>query len=175
MSNEILPRNLSANPAVGAESPLVAEKKERGIKGRLLFLMAIGLGTVALASITLLAPATFYGRLGSTGGIGDDSSSRGDGATVPSASAASSAAATDGKGTAIGDNGMTKSTEMTISGYSDSIYTTELRCSIDSLPVYCSGSPVTISGLPLGQHVFTVIASVGDKTAVQSFSWNISE
>ena len=174
MSNEILPRNLSASPAVGAESPVVAEKKERGRKGRLLFLIAIGLGTVALTSITLLAPVTFYGRIGSTGSI-DDGSSRDDGGAVPSVSAASSAAAIDGKGTAVGDNSVTKSTEMTISGYSGSTYSTELRCSIDSLPVYCSGSPITISELPPGHHVFTVIGSSNDKTAGESFSWNISE
>ena len=49
------------------------------------------------------------------------SSSRGDGATIPSALAASSSAtATDGKGTVIGDKGVTKSAEMTIAGYSES-------------------------------------------------------
>ena len=45
----------------------------------------------------------------------------GDGATIPSALAASSSAtATDGKGTVIGDKGVTKSAEMTIAGYSES-------------------------------------------------------
>jgi hypothetical protein len=175
MRSEIQPVNLSANPAVSAESPIVVEKKERERKGMLLFLMAVGLGTIALASINLLGPVTFYGYVASPGSIDDDSGSRGDGATIPSALAASSAAATDGIGAAIGDNGVTKSAEMTISGYSDSSYSTELRCSIDSLPTYCSGSPVTISGLPPGEHVFTVIGSASDKTAVQSFSWNISE
>jgi hypothetical protein len=176
MTTEILTENLSANPAVSAEPPGVREKKERGgRKGRLLFLVAIGLGIAALASITLLAPVTFYGRVGSPGSIGSDSSSGGDSTTVPSALASSSAAATDGKGTAIGDNGVTESAEITISGYSGSTYSTELRCSIDSLPTYCSGSPVTLSGLPPGEHIFTVIESVGDKTAVRSFSWDISE
>jgi hypothetical protein len=175
MTNEILSENLRANRAVSAEPPVVRERKERAKKGRLLFLMAIGLGIVALASISLLAPVTFYGRLGSPGSIGDDSSSGGDSTTVPSALASSSAAATDGKGTAIGDNGVTESAEITISGYSDRTYSTELRCSIDSLPTYCSGSPVTLSGLPPGEHIFTVIELVGDKAAVRSFSWDISE
>jgi hypothetical protein len=175
MTNEILSENLRANPAVSAEPPVVIEKKERARKGRLLFLMAIGLGIVALASISLLAPVTFYGRVGSPGSIGGDSSSRGDSTTVPSALASSSAAATDGKGTAIGDNGVTESAEITISGYSDRTYSAELRCSIDSLPTYCSGSPVTLSGLPPGEHIFTVIESVGDKPAVRSFSWDISQ
>ena len=175
MTNEILSENLSANSAVSAESPVVREKKERARKGRLLFLMAIGLGTVALAGISLLTPVTFYGRVGSPGSIGDDISSGGDSTTVPSALAASSAAVIDGKGIAIGDNGVTKSAEITISDYSDSTYSTKLRCSIDLLPTYCSGSPVTLSGLPPGEHIFTVIESIGDKTAVRSFSWDISE
>src|SRR5919197_6054833 len=105
MSNEILPGKLSANRAVSVESPpIVVEKKKRGIRrGLLLFLMAVGLGAVALTSITLLAPVTFYGHVVSPGSIGD-SGSRGDGAAIPSALAASSATATDGKGTVIGDN-----------------------------------------------------------------------
>jgi hypothetical protein len=175
MTSEILSEKLSANSAVSAEPPLIIEKKETARKGRLLFLMAIGLGTVALASISLLAPVTFYDRVGSPGTIGDDSSNGGDGAIVPSALAASSATAIDGKGIAIGDNGVTKSAEITITGYSDSTYSTDLRCSVDSFSTYCSGGPVTLSGLPPGEHTFTVMGSVSDKTAVQSFSWNISE
>lgn len=139
----------------------------------LLFLMAVGLGRATLVSISVLAPVTFYGHVDSPGNI-DDSSSGGDSATISSALAVPSAAATDGKGTAIGNNGLTKSAGMTISAYTDSSYSTELRCSIDSLPTYCSGSPVTISGIPLGEHVFTVMGSVSDKTTIQSFSWDIS-
>ena len=63
MSNEILPRKLSANRSVSAESPVVVEKKEskkrRG--GLPLFILTVGLGVIALASITLLAPIAFYG------------------------------------------------------------------------------------------------------------------
>src|SRR5919197_3285979 len=175
MSNEILPGKLSANRAVSVESPpIVVEKKKRGIRrGLLLFLMAVGLGAVALTSITLLVPVTFYGHVVSPGSIGD-SGSRGDGAAMPVAvAAASSATATDGKGTVIEDNGVTKSAEMTIAGYSDSSFSTQLRCSIDSLPAYCSGSPVTLSGLPPGEHTFTIVEPVSDKITVQSFSWDI--
>jgi hypothetical protein len=179
MSKEILPGKLSANRTVSVESPIVVveEKKKRGRRGRLLlFLMAVGLGAVALASITLLAPVTFYGRVGSPGSIDDSGSRGGGGATIPSALAASSSAtATDGKGTVIGDNGMTKSADMTIAGYSDSSYSTKLHCLIDSLPAYCSGSPVTLSGLPPGEHTFTIAEPVSDKITVQSFSWDISE
>jgi hypothetical protein len=176
MSKEILPGKLSANGTARAESLIVVEKKKRGRRGLLLFLMVAGLGAVALTSITVLAPMTFYDRVGSPGSI-DDGGGRGDGdATIPTALAASSSAtATDGKGTVIGDNGVTKSAEITITGYSDSSFSTQLRCSIDSLPAYCSGSPVTLSGLPPGEHVFTVVEPVSDKTAIRSFSWDISE
>jgi hypothetical protein len=175
MSKEILTGKLSANRAVSAEPPTLVEKKKEKKKrrgGLLLFLMAVGLGAVALGSISLLAPVTFYGDVDSPGSI-DDSGNRGDGAVIPTALAAS-ATATDGEGTAIEDNGMTKSGEMTISGYSDISYSTELHCSIDSLPMYCSGSPVTISGLPSGEHVFTIAEPLSDETIVQSFSWEIS-
>jgi hypothetical protein len=178
MSNEILPGKLSANRTVDAESQIVVGKEKERKKGPgalLLFLMALGLGAVALTSVTLLGPVTFYGRVASPGSIDDSSGDRGDGAAVtPTALAASSATATDGKGTAIEANGLTKSADMTITGYSDSSFSTELSCSIDSLPMYCSGSPVAISGLPPGEHVFTVKGSVSDKTAVQSFSWDIA-
>src|SRR6266511_2006514 len=110
MSNEILPGKLSANRAVSAEPPIVVveEKKKRGRRGRLLlFLMAVGLGAVALTSITLLAPVSFYGRVGSPGSI-YDGDNIGNSATIPTALAAS-VTATDGKGTVIQENGMTKS------------------------------------------------------------------
>jgi hypothetical protein len=175
MSNEILPGKLSSNPAVSAESRIVVkEKKKRGSRGLLLFLMAVGLGAVALTSITLLSPVAFYGRVDSPGSI-DSSGSKGDGSAVISTALAASATATDGKGVAIEANGLTKSADMTITGYSDSRFSTELRCLIDSQPMYCSGSPVTLSGLPPGEHVFTVMEPVHDKITVQSFGWEISE
>jgi hypothetical protein len=119
---------------------------------------------------------TFYDHVASPGSISDGGNSGG--AAIPSALAASSSSATamDGKGTIIEDNGVTKSAEMTITGYySDSSFSTQLRCSIDSLPAYCSGSPVTLSGLPTGEHTFTVVEPINDKITVQSFSWDILE
>jgi hypothetical protein len=188
MSNEILLGKLSANGTVDVESPIVVEKKtEEGKKKKkrqgslllLLFLMAVGLGAVAavaLTSVTLPAPVAFYGHVDSPDSIDDSGSSRGDGAAavIPTALAAS-AAVTDGKGTVIGPNGLTKSGEMVMTGYSDRIYSTELRCSIDSLPVHCSGSPVTLSGLPPGEHELTIAEPMHDGLTVKSFSWVISE
>ena len=172
MSNQILPGKLSAKRTVSAESPIIVEKKKKSGKGLLLFLMAVGLGAVALASISLLAPMAFYSHVDSPGSI-DDTSSRGDAAAVITGALAASATATDGNGVVIENNGLTESDEMTIAGYSDSSYNKELRCAIDSLPAYCSGSPVTFSGLPPGEHVFTTVESINDQITVQYFGWGI--
>lgn len=172
MSNQILPGKLSAKRTVSAESPIIVEKKKKSGKGLLLFLMAVGLGAVALASISLLAPMAFYSHVDSPGSI-DDTSSRGDAAAVITGALAASATATDGNGVVIENNGLTESDEMTIAGYSDSSYSKELRCALDSLPAYCSGSPVTFSGLPPGEHVFTTVESINDQITVQYFGWGI--
>jgi hypothetical protein len=187
MSNEIMLGKSSANGTVDVESPIVVGKKiENGKKKRqgsllLLFLMAVGLGAaaaaVALTSITLPAPVALYGRVDSPDSIDDSGSSGSDGAAAAGipAALADSATATDGKGTVIEANGLTKSGEMTMTGYSGSSYSAELRCSIDSLPVHCSGSPLTLSGLPPGDHVLTMTEPLHDKITVKSFSWEISE
>jgi len=178
MSNEILPGKLSANRAVIAGSPFVVEeKKEKKRRGGSLsmFLLAVGLGAVAAGIITLVAPVAFYGNVDSSPGSIDDTSSRGDGAAVITSALAASATATDGKGTVTENNGLTKSGEMTIAGYSDISYSPELHCAIDSLPVYCSGDPVTFSGLPPGEHVFTTVESINDQITVQYFGWDILE
>jgi hypothetical protein len=178
MRKEMLPRKLSANQAVSAESPIVVEEKKKEKKKRggslLLFLMVVGLGAVALTSITVLAPVTFYGYVASPGSI-NDSGNRGDGAAaaIPTALAAS-VTATDGKGIMIEDDGVTKSAKMTITGYSDSKYDARLQCSIDSLPLYCNGSPVTVSGLPPGEHAFAIVEPSSGETIVRAFSWTIS-
>jgi hypothetical protein len=178
MSNEIQLGKLSANRAVDAESPIVVEKKKERKKrqgGLLLFLLAVGLGAVAVGSITLLAPVAFYGHVDSPSSIDDNSGSRSDGAAVIPTALAASATATDSKGTVIEANGLTKSADMTITGYSNSKFSTELRCLIDSRPMYCSGSPVTLSGLPPGEHLFTIIEPVRDEKMIQSFGWEIWE
>lgn len=175
MSNEILPGKLSANRSVSTESPVVVEKKEskkrRG--GLPLFLLTIGLGAIALASITLLAPVALYSPIEGPTSI-DEASDRGEGEAVVTGALAASATATDGEGIVIENNGLTRSGDMTIAGYSDSSsYSTELICAIDNLPAYCSGSPVTFTGLPPGEHVFSTVESINDQIIVQYFSWEI--
>ena len=177
MSNEILPGKLSANPSVSAESPVIMEKNENKKRrgGLLQFLLAVGLGIVALASVTLLAPVAFYGHVESPGSIEDNSGGRGDGAAVMTSALTASATATDGNGVVVENNGLTKSGEMTIAGYSNGSYRTELHCALDSLPAYCSGGPVTFSGLPPGKHLFTTVESINDQTTIQYFGWEILE
>ena len=175
MSNEILPGKLSANSSVSAEAPVVMEKKKENRKrlgGMSLFLLAVGLGAVALASITLLAPVAFYGKVDSPGGI-EDASSREAGAPVITSVLSASAMATDGEGKAIDNNGSTKSDEMTITGYSDGSYRTGLTCGLDGLPAYCANGHITFSGLPPGEHVFTMVDSSNDQIKVQYFNWGI--
>jgi hypothetical protein len=180
MSKEMLPVKSSANRASSTESTIVVEeKKKRGEGGgRLpLFLIAVGLGALALTSITVLAPASFYGYVESPDTINDSvNGNRGDGAAAAAIppGLASSLTATDGKGIVIADNGVTKSGTMTITGFSDSKkYDVGLQCWVDSLPLYCSSNSVTISGLPRGEHTFAIEPS-SDDTIVQAFSWKIS-
>jgi len=62
MSTEILPGKLNPIRSVSGESSIVVEKKKerkKGAAGLMLFLMAVGLGAVAVGSITLLAPVAF--------------------------------------------------------------------------------------------------------------------
>ena len=73
-------------------------------------------------------------------------------------------------------NGVARSEQIIISGYSDIGYSTKLRCSIDTLPVYCDGSPITISGLPHGKHKFSIAETSSAETVVRVINWeNISQ
>jgi hypothetical protein len=174
MSNEILPGKLSANRSVSTESPVVMEKTEskKGRGGLSLFLLIVGLGAIALASIATLAPVALYSPIEGPTSI-DEASRRGEAQAVLAGALAASATTTDGEGTVIKNYDLTRSGDMTIAGYSDSNYSTQLNCAIDNLPVYCSGSPVTLSELPPGKHVFSTAESINDQIIVQYFSWEI--
>jgi hypothetical protein len=177
MSKEMLPRELSAQKDFGREPPIVIETKEGKGKGPSVFLLlAVGVGILALAAISLLPYLNPFGG-NIIGSISSSSISGNSGENVVKETAALSASfkAIDGKGNVIenSNNGISRSEQITISGYSDSEYSTKLRCSIDSLPAYCDGSPVTISGLPPGLHTFTVEEPSGGETIVRAFNWHI--
>ena len=170
MSKEMLSRKLTGDETLTTEPSIGIEtNNDKKKRGQMAFLLAVAVGSVALIGINLLAPVAFY-ETGSSN-IGDSTH----GVASISDETTASATATDGNGAVIEDNGLTKSTQITITGYSDTSYSTVLSCSIDSFPAYCNGSPVTFSGLPPGEHVFAVVNSLNDEVTVQSFSWGISE
>jgi hypothetical protein len=110
--------------------------------------------------------------------LGGRSSSTDSGSAALKVTAAMSLSfeARDAEGNVIHiNNGLGRSEQITISGYSDIGYSTKLRCSIDTLPVYCDGSPITISGLPHGKHKFSIAETGSAETVVCVFNWeNIS-
>jgi hypothetical protein len=172
MSEETLPVKSGANRTGSAESTVVVEQKKRleGVDRISLLLIAVGVGTIALTSIIVLAPVSFYGYVESPGSINDS----GVGAAAIPTDLTPSIKAIDGEGIVIEDNGVTKSSTMTITGYSNNKYDLGLQCRIDSLPLFCSGHPLTISGLPRGPHSVTIVEPGSEETIVRAFSWNIS-
>jgi hypothetical protein len=111
--------------------------------------------------------------------LGGRSSSTDNGCAALKVSAAMSPSfeARDAEGNVIHiSNGVARSEQITISGYSDIRYSTKLRCSIDTLPVYCESSPITISGLPHGKHKFSRAETSSAEIVVRGFNWeNISQ
>jgi hypothetical protein len=176
MSKEMLPEKLSRDLGLGPEPlPLVIETN-KGKRERLIvvFLMAVGIGILVLTSIVLLPHLNSLGS-GVLGGVRSTTDSD-SGVLEATTALASSFKATDGKGNVIDiSDGVTLLEEITISGYSDSKYSTKMLCTIDMLPVYCDGSPIDISGLPAGKHTFTIMEPSSGETIVRVFSWrNIS-
>jgi hypothetical protein len=178
MSKEMLLGKSNTNRAEGVRSTtvVVEEKKKKRGGGLPLILIAVGLAAVALTSITVLAPASFYGYVESPSSINDSGNgNRGDGAAgaaLPTG-LASSLTAMDGKGNVIEHKGVTESGTMTITGYSDDKYDGGLQCSINSLPLYCGDNSITVSGLPPGEYTIAIVDPTGGETIGQAFSWEI--
>ncbi len=175
----MLPGKLATNGTVSKEeSPITVEEKREEKKrgeGRRLFaiLMTCGLGAIVLTSMIALAPSGFYGHIGSPGST-DEGDKAGQGAEVLSSALATSVIAIDGKGITIEQHSVIESAKMTIASYSDGKYDVGLQCSIDSLPLYFRGDPISILGLPRGEHTFTVVEPSSDEGIVQAFSRTIS-
>lgn len=172
MSKEMLPEKLSGDQGLGPESPPIVKETNKGKRERLIvvFLMAVGIGTLVLASIFLLPYVNSLG--GSILGGTSSNTDSGSAALKTTAAMASSFEARDAEGKLIHvSNGVARSGQITISGYSDSGYSTKLRCSIDTLPVYCDGSPITVTGLPHGKHKFSIAETGSVETVVRVFNW----
>jgi hypothetical protein len=173
MSKETLPTKLGGELGLGPESPpiLIETSKKRREGLMLVILIAVGVGILALASIVLL-PYVNSPRGNIFGSVDGSTTDSGSGAVEATSALAASFKATDAKGNMIGiTDGLAKSEQITISGYSDSPYSTKLKCSIDALPVYCDGSPISLPGLPHGKHTFTISEPSTGETIVRVFSW----
>lgn len=117
---------------------------------------AIAIAMVALTSMGLLAHFNSGAGPSSDGKI------------------ASALEARDGSQISIVNNGVTESDTITITGYYTGEYTTKLECTIDSFPIYCDGTPITIQGLPAGRHTLE-ISEYGNPSADSlSFKWIVS-
>jgi len=177
MSKEMLLKKSGSDEGLGSESPTIVTKtnKEKREGLNLALLISGGIVILVLASFVLMP---YMKSLGGNVFSGVSSNTDSSHSVVQVANALpASFKATDGKGTIIEDSGVSRSDEMTIAGYSDGSFNTGLSCLIDgSQSVYCSGSnPVVLSGLPPGEHTFTVAQPNSDELITSSFSWKISE
>ena len=173
----MLSKKLGPDEGLGSESPTIVTKTNKEKREGLNLVLLIAGGIVILV-ITSFILVPYVKSLGGNVFSGVSSTTDSGNSAVQVANALpASFMATDGKGTVIEDNGVTKSAEMTITGYSDGSFSTKLSCLIDgSQYVYCSGSnPVSLSGFPPGEHTFTVVQAHSDEITASSFSWEISE
>jgi hypothetical protein len=174
MSKEMLPEKLSMNQAVGRESlPIVQQTKKSRREGKMIFLlMAAGIGILLLAGIFLLPYANSLRD--NIFGVSSNSPHMSSDITASTAPLASTFKAIDADGIEIDTkNGAARSDQITLSGYSDSRYSTKLHCLIDTLPLYCDGGPIEILGLPDGNHEFRIMEPGSAGSVVRVFSWNV--
>ena len=82
--------------------------------------------------------------------------------------------AVDGNGMSIENSGVSKSDTVTFSQYYSDSYTTGLRCTFDSFPVYCDGSPVTLSHIPVGKHTLVMGEAGNVGIGSVNYSWVIA-
>ena len=171
MSKEMLPRKLSEGLAPESR-PTVTQTNEAKRQGLILVcLIAVGVVIVPVVSIVLLPYVKsledkVFGGISSTTDSGND-------ALEATTALGASFIATDAKGDVIknGDS-VARSEQLTLTGYSDSPYSTKMLCTVDMLPLYCDGGPITVPSLPAGKHTITIMEpSSGGETIVRVFSW----
>jgi hypothetical protein len=175
MSKEMLRKKLNGDQGLGPGSPpiVIGTSKNRREGLILVLLIAVGVGLLALTTIVLL-PYVNSPTDNIFGGVGSSSTtdSGGSGAIEARSALTPSFKVTDANGNVIQiSNGLAKPELITISGYTDSTYSTRLECSIDTLPVYCDGSPISLPGLPHGKHTFTISEPSNGETTVRVLSW----
>jgi hypothetical protein len=174
MSKEMLPEKLSMNQAVGRESlPIVQQTKKGRREGKMIFhLTAAGIGILLLAGIFLLPYVNSLRD--NILGVSSASPHMSSDITESTAPLAGTFKAIGAHGIEIDSrNGAARSDQITLSGYSDSTYSTKLHCLIDTLPLYCDGGPIDISGLPDGNHEFRIMEPGSASSVVRVFSWNV--
>jgi hypothetical protein len=176
MSKEMLAEKLSEGLAPESP-PTVIETNEEKRQGLILVcLIAVGVVIVPVVSIVLLPYVnSLEGNI--FGGVSSTTDSGNDAFEAATTALGASFIATDAKGDVIknGDS-VAGSEQLTLTGYSDSPYSKKMLCTVDMLPLYCDGGPITIPGLPGGKHTITIMEpSSSSETIVRVFSWrNIS-
>ena len=168
----MLPRKLSEGHAPESLPNIIKSNKEKRQGLILVCLIAVGVVIVPLASIVLLPYVnSLEGNIfGGVSGTTDSGIDAFEGTTALGASFKAIGA----KGDVIENNDdVARSEQITLTGYSDSLYSTKMLCTIDILPLYCDGRPIAISGLPAGKHTFTIMEPSGGETIVRVFSWRI--
>src|SRR5918994_7826662 len=176
MSKEMLPRKLSEGLAPESLPTIIETNKEKREGLILVCLIAVGAVIVPLGTIVLLPYVnSLEGNI--FGGVSSSTTDNGNHAFEATTTAlGASFKAIDAKGDVIENNdGVARSEQITLTGYSDIVYSTKMLCTIDMLSLYCDGSPIAISGVPDGKHTFTIMEPSSGETIVRVFSWtNIS-
>jgi hypothetical protein len=139
MSKEMLPRKLSEGLAPESLPTIIETNKKKRQGLILVCLMAVGVVIVPVASIVLLPYVnSLEGNI--FGGVSSTTDSANDAFEATTVLGASFKAI-DAKGDVIENNdGVARSEQITLTGYSDSVYSTKMLCTIDMLSLYCDGS-----------------------------------
>jgi hypothetical protein len=173
MSKEMLPEKKNSEHDLGPASAAIikeeiSKSKREGII--VIVLMAVGIATLVLASAFLMPYVTSLRAsvpLASSSIIGSNGASVA--AITPLPSTFKARDITGGE-IDLG-NAIAKSDQISISGYSDNVYSTDLQCLVDTLPVYCDGSPIIIPGLPDGYHELRIIKPSYGEPLIHVFNW----
>ncbi|MFL6513108.1 MAG: hypothetical protein ACJ70X_09195 [Nitrososphaera sp.] len=173
MSKEMLPEKKNSEHDLGPASTAIikeeiSKSKREGII--VIVLMAVGIAALVLASAFLMPYVTSLRAsvpLASSSIIGSNGASVA--AITPLPSTFKAGDITGGE-IDLG-NAIARSDRISISGYSDNVYSTDLQCLVDTLPVYCDGSPIIISGLPDGDHELRIVKPSYGEPLIHVFNW----